>query len=174
MEKTSLFGKWDIDLLSTIVNQQGLNEILKVYRPRYVTFTDAPTWVSSSFGNFTTASAFTFITNSELSNRGLTILFQKGTKDVVIESDSEQAINQLLHGPNQNSPYKALIEDAKFLLKKCSCSLVHTLREGNRVADQLANIGVAQTEHVVFLESPLDEVRASLVDDVTGVRFERD
>ncbi|KAF5933851.1 hypothetical protein HYC85_030022 [Camellia sinensis] len=106
--------------------------------------------------------------------RGLTILFQKGTKDVVIESDSEQAINQLLHGPNQNSPYKALIEDAKFLLRRCSCSLVHTLRDGNKVADQLANLGVAQTEHVVFLEDPPDEVRASLVNDITGVRFERD
>lgn len=99
---------------------------------------------------------------------GLTILFQKGTKDVVIESDSEEAINQLLHGPNQNSPYKALIEDAKFLLRRCSCSPVHTLREVNRVADQLANMGVAQTEHV-FLEDPPDEVRASLIDDITRV-----
>ncbi|CAL5369468.1 unnamed protein product [Camellia sinensis] len=106
--------------------------------------------------------------------KGLTILFQKGTKDVVIESDSKEAINQLLHGPNQNSPHKALIKDAKFLLKRCSCSLVYTLREGNRVVDQLANMGVAQIEHVVFLEDPPDEVRASLVDDITSVRFERD
>lgn len=62
-------GKWDIDLLSNIDNQQDLNEILKVNRPRYVTFIDTPTWVPSSSGNFTTASAFTFITNSELSDR---------------------------------------------------------------------------------------------------------
>ncbi|CAL5327343.1 unnamed protein product [Camellia sinensis] len=105
--------------------------------------------------------------------KGFTILFQKDTTYVVIESDSEHAITQLLQGPNPNSPYKALIKDAKFLLRRCSCSLVHTLREGNKVVDQLANLGVAQTEHVVVLENPPDEVEAALVDDITGVRYVR-
>ncbi|GMP64868.1 hypothetical protein CsSME_00025928 [Camellia sinensis var. sinensis] len=85
-----------------------------------------------------------------------------GTRDVQIESDSEQAINQILHELAQHSPYKAPIEDARFLLKRSNGSLGHTLREGNKAADLLANMGVAQNEHVVF------------VDNMTGVSFVRD
>ncbi|KAL7172659.1 hypothetical protein ACSBR2_032189 [Camellia fascicularis] len=64
--------------------------------------------------------------------RGLTILFQRDVTNVEIETNSEQAIHQIQHGPSQNSPFKALIEDAEFLLKMCNCSLSHTLREGTQ------------------------------------------
>ncbi|GMP65273.1 hypothetical protein CsSME_00026140 [Camellia sinensis var. sinensis] len=106
--------------------------------------------------------------------RGLTILFQKGTKDVVIESDSELAINQLQNGPCLNSPYKAPIEDAKFLLKRCNCSLQYTPREGNKCADWLANMGVSQDKHVLVLEEPPEEVKALLIADLTGTSVLRD
>ncbi|GMP24108.1 hypothetical protein CsSME_00001499 [Camellia sinensis var. sinensis] len=98
----------------------------------------------------------------------------EGTRDVQIESDSEQAINQILHGPTQHSPYKALIEDAKFLLRRSNSSLQHTLREGNRAADHLANLGVDQNEHVVFLDNPPAEVATFLIDDMTGASFARE
>ncbi|KAL7212809.1 hypothetical protein ACSBR2_015487 [Camellia fascicularis] len=89
-------------------------------------------------------------------------------------TDSKLAINQIQIVPCHNSPYKALIEDAKFLLKTCNCSLQHTLREGNRCAYKLANMGVAQDEHVVLLEDPPEEVKALVIDDITGVCVERD
>ncbi|CAL5338693.1 unnamed protein product [Camellia sinensis] len=106
--------------------------------------------------------------------KGLTILFQKGSRDVQIEFDSEQAINQILHGPTQHSPSKALIEDARFLLRRSNSSLGHTLRERNKAVDRLANMGVAQNEHVVFLDNPPIEVTTFLIDDMTGVSFVRD
>ncbi|GMQ08371.1 hypothetical protein CsSME_00052119 [Camellia sinensis var. sinensis] len=106
--------------------------------------------------------------------RGLTILFQKGTKGVEIESDSELAIDQIQNGPNTHSPYKALIEDARFLLKRCDCLLRHTLREGNRCADKLASLGVEQGEHVVLLEDPPEEVKNLVIADMTGVSVLRD
>ena len=86
--------------------------------------------------------------------RGLTILFQKGTLDVEIETDATQAIKLIQDGPNHNSPYKAIIEDTKFLMKRYNCTLSHTLRKGIMVADRLANIGVEQDDHVVILEDP--------------------
>ncbi|XP_028112975.1 uncharacterized protein LOC114311106 [Camellia sinensis] len=101
--------------------------------------------------------------------RGLTILFQKGLTNVVIETDSEQAMLQIQQGPNPNSPLKALIEDAKFLLQRCHCSILHTLREGNKVVDILADLGVAQAEHVKILEDPPIEVTTLLIEDMTGV-----
>ncbi|CAL5362434.1 unnamed protein product [Camellia sinensis] len=106
--------------------------------------------------------------------RGLTILFQKGTKGVEIESDSELAIDQIQNGPNTHSPYKALIEDARFLLKRCDCLLRHTLREGNRCADKLASLGVEQSEYVVLLEDPPEEVKNLVIADMTGVSVLRD
>ncbi|XP_028105293.1 uncharacterized protein LOC114304333 [Camellia sinensis] len=106
--------------------------------------------------------------------RGLTILLQKGTLDVEIETDAIQAIKLIQDGPSHHSPYKALIEDTKFLMSRCKCALSHTLREGSRVADRLANIGVAQDEHVVILEDPLETVTALVIKDMTGVHFERD
>ncbi|KAL7211807.1 hypothetical protein ACSBR2_014628 [Camellia fascicularis] len=62
-------GNWDTNILFNLVSQQDLNEILKIYRPRFVTFPDAPTWVPSHTGNFTSASTFNFITDSDLTNR---------------------------------------------------------------------------------------------------------
>lgn len=94
--------------------------------------------------------------------------------DVEIETDANQAIKLIQDGPSHNSPYKAIIEDTKFLMKRCNCTLSHTLREGNRVADRLANIGVAQDEHVVLLEDPPEAVTALVIDDMTGAHFERD
>ncbi|KAL7241903.1 hypothetical protein ACSBR1_014475 [Camellia fascicularis] len=98
----------------------------------------------------------------------------KGIGDIQIESDSEQDINQILHGPTQHFPYKAHIEDARFLLRRSNSSPGHTLRKRNRAADLLANMGVAQNEHVVFLDNPPVEVVVFLVDDMIGVSFVRD
>lgn len=52
--------------------------------------------------------------------RGLTILLQKGTMDVDmdIETDATQAIKLIQDGPSHNSPYKAIVEDTKFLMKR--------------------------------------------------------
>ncbi|THG05943.1 hypothetical protein TEA_022600 [Camellia sinensis var. sinensis] len=110
---------------------------------------------------------------------GLTIL---GTMDVDIETDATQAIKLIQDGPSHNSPYKAIIEDTRprlFWVKQRVLGLLiprlsHTLREGNKVADRLANIGVAQDEQVVILEDPPEDVTALVIDDMSGAHFERD
>ncbi|KAL7191554.1 hypothetical protein ACSBR2_023602 [Camellia fascicularis] len=104
--------------------------------------------------------------------KGLTILFQKGVTNVEIESDSAQAISNIQQGPTHNSPF--INEDAKFLLNRCNCSLGHTMREGNKVAGKLANLGVAQDDHVVILEDSPEAVRSLLIDDMTGNYVVRD
>ncbi|CAL5341098.1 unnamed protein product [Camellia sinensis] len=106
--------------------------------------------------------------------RGLTILFQKEVTNVELETDSEQAMHQIQHGPHPNSSLKTLIEYVKFLLQRCYCSLLYTLREGNKVADRLTNLGVAQHEHAMILEDPPTKVTALLIDNMTGVSVERD
>ncbi|KAL7181716.1 hypothetical protein ACSBR1_040584 [Camellia fascicularis] len=93
--------------------------------------------------------------------------------EVKIESNSEMAINQIQNGASHSSPYKALIEHAKFLLSRCKSTLEHTLRKGNKCVDKLANLGVDQDEHVI-LDDPSASVRSPLIVDMIGVRFERD
>ncbi|KAL7211266.1 hypothetical protein ACSBR2_014197 [Camellia fascicularis] len=44
----------------------------------------------------------------------------------------------------------------------------------NKAADLLANIGVAQNEHVVFLDNPPAEVVVFFIDDMIGFSFVRD
>ncbi|GMP90230.1 hypothetical protein CsSME_00041449 [Camellia sinensis var. sinensis] len=129
------------------------------------------TWIWGYYGNLGHCSGV----EAELwaIYRGLTILFQKGTMNMAIETDAAQAIDLIQNGLSHNSPFRASIEDTKFLMARCTCTLGHTLREGNRVADMLANLGVAQTEHVVMLEDPPKAVRALVVEDMIGVSFVR-
>ncbi|XP_028108863.1 uncharacterized protein LOC114307667 [Camellia sinensis] len=288
-------GKWEIDALNDLVSPQAIQEILKLHRHRFLTFTDTLFWVGSTCGNYTTASAYKIISNQTIDEGNWTWLqkikvpqklksfiwlivktwtiysenaaspklfglkfktptggrriwkdrnklvfenqftpiqvslknirnyaheineaFQSalhpspshpslikwnsppasklklnldgcskgnpgqavyggmlhdeyGTKEVAIESDSELAINQIQDGPCHNSPYQALIEDAKFLLQRCNCSLRYTPREGNICLNQLANIRVTQDEHVVVLDHPPKDLTALLIADITGV-----
>ncbi|KAF5931774.1 hypothetical protein HYC85_027945 [Camellia sinensis] len=58
--------------------------------------------------------------------RGLTIMMQKVVTNVEIEIDSEMAMKLIQDGANNNSPYRALIEYANFLLRICKSSISHT------------------------------------------------
>ncbi|KAL7214432.1 hypothetical protein ACSBR1_026773 [Camellia fascicularis] len=61
---------------------------------------------------------------------------------VETKSNSEMTINKIHNRASGNSPYKALIEDAKFVFNKCKCIIGHILREMNKCADKLANLGM--------------------------------
>ncbi|THG00481.1 hypothetical protein TEA_002907 [Camellia sinensis var. sinensis] len=99
--------------------------------------------------------------------------FRDRTRAGLRVQSSVKNFQLILEGPCHNSLYRALIEDAKFLLQRCCCSLRHTPREGNKCADQLANIGVAQDEHVVVLDDPPENLQALLIADITGVSERR-
>lgn len=51
--------------------------------------------------------------------------------------------------------------------------LSHCYREGNKVADRLANIGVLQEVHVVFFAAPPPEITTLLHEDIMGVTTPR-
>lgn len=72
-DKVSLFlddkGHQNIEVIANIVSQQDLQVILKVHRSSFVTYNDAPTWIGSSGGNFSTASAYKLIVNHEMDKR---------------------------------------------------------------------------------------------------------
>lgn len=70
-------------------------------------------------------------------------------------------------GSAANSPYRALIEDANFLLRG-QCTLKAIPREANQSADALANLGVNQQDHTVFLEDPPSSILYFLIIDMSS------
>ncbi|CAL5357998.1 unnamed protein product [Camellia sinensis] len=77
-------------------------------------------------------------------------------------------------GTVANSPYRALIKDANFLLRCCQCTLKAIPREANQSADALANLGVNQHDHTVFLEDPPSSILSFLITDMSTVSSSRD
>lgn len=86
--------------------------------------------------------------------RGLTIIMQKGLADIELDTDSQEARTLIIDGAASSCPYRALIEDANFLLRRCKCRISYIPREANKCVDGLANLGVSQSDHFVFLEEP--------------------
>ncbi|KAL7210038.1 hypothetical protein ACSBR1_031585 [Camellia fascicularis] len=71
-------------------------------------------------------------------------------------------------------PYRALIDDANFMLKRCNYNIQYISREANQCTDTLANIGVNQTEHLVFLKDPPSSVFSFLIVDMVSASSRRD
>ncbi|CAL5357903.1 unnamed protein product [Camellia sinensis] len=100
--------------------------------------------------------------------RGLTTMLEKGMKDICIETDSKQVVKLIKDSPSQHFQYRALLEDAKFLMQRYNCTIAHIRREGNKSADGLANMGVNHQVPFVFLNDPPTEIANMLVADIIG------
>ncbi|KAI8536130.1 hypothetical protein RHMOL_Rhmol10G0232600 [Rhododendron molle] len=89
-----------------------------------------------------------------------------------VESDSTAAIDLIIGEPPQNSPHTVLIKECKALMNITGCTLRHTLREGNKVTDRLANMGVEQEDRMVSLIILPDDIISLMEADMRGVAFE--
>ncbi|GFS35862.1 hypothetical protein Acr_00g0042560 [Actinidia rufa] len=106
--------------------------------------------------------------------RGLKLIFGKDLKHVEIETDSEVAMKLLRDGPFRcGTPHRNLIEDCRELMRKTESSIKHTYREGNKVADRLANMGADQDVPMVLLLSPPAQIGDLLAADLVGIAHER-
>ena len=99
---------------------------------------------------------------------------QKGMANIQIETDSQLAMELIRDGAGVNSPYRALIEEANFFLRRYQCTIATIPREANHTADALANLGVTQQEHFLFLEDPPVSISSLLVNDMIHVGSRRD
>ncbi|KAL7265055.1 hypothetical protein ACSBR1_002914 [Camellia fascicularis] len=100
--------------------------------------------------------------------RGLTIAFEKGYKDLTIETDSLSAIELLKEGSVVSSSIRSLVEDSKFLMQRCGYTIQHVLREGNNSADSLAKLGATQAEPLVVMDEAPVEIRGLVIADMVG------
>jgi len=105
--------------------------------------------------------------------RGLELVQSQSMEALEVDSDSTTAITMINEGDSAHSPHAVLIQECKALMANTGCTLRHILREGNKVADKLANLGVDQDEKWVSHISPPDDIIPLLEADMRGVAFER-
>ena len=98
---------------------------------------------------------------------------QKGLNDIQIETDSQTALKLISNGGEGTHPYRALIEDGNFILRRCRCTIQYVPRDANQSADALANIGVNQKGNLIFLEEPPNSVSSFLVADLISANLVR-
>ncbi|KAL2937362.1 hypothetical protein RDABS01_020811 [Bienertia sinuspersici] len=106
---------------------------------------------------------------------GLELMHEMGFMKVIIQMDNAACIQSLLKEDYNGG-------DCYFILEKCgkllkfngwTIELQHCFREGNRVADALANQGVQQTEKLLIFHEIPDGLGSLLNNDIAGVALPR-
>lgn len=90
----------------------------------------------------------------------------------ILDSDLAVAVRMINEDSPLNSPYRMLAQECKALTDSMGSSLKHTLRERNKVADKLANLGVVRREDGVPCYSAGGHI-PQLEADIAGVSYER-
>nr|GMD92032.1 reverse transcriptase [Ipomoea batatas] len=100
---------------------------------------------------------------------GLRLAKAKGFRRVVMELDSKSVVTLVSGDLEDHGCYSSLVKDCRFLLGSFEqIILQHILREGNRCADHLANLGQLGEWGTVLLDSPPASIEVLLAADVAG------
>nr|GLL45961.1 uncharacterized protein LOC109163410 [Ipomoea trifida] len=100
---------------------------------------------------------------------GLRLAKTKGFRRVVLEMDSESVVALLNGDLEDHGCYSTLVKDCRFLLDSFEQrTLQHILREGNKCADHLANMGQLGEWGTVILDSPPASIEVLLAADAAG------
>ncbi|XP_019168955.1 PREDICTED: uncharacterized protein LOC109164864 [Ipomoea nil] len=105
---------------------------------------------------------------------GLKMARSWGVHWLTLEVDSEAVLNAVL-GDNESRPEaNTIIGDCKAFMRMFErCLITHTLREGNRCADALANLGQNSSWGTTILALPPEEIQSILSSDAHGVAIRR-
>lgn len=105
---------------------------------------------------------------------GLQTAWNQGYQKIWLESDSLTSVNLVKNGCSMNHSCSNLVQS---ILDLCSrewqVHIAHTHREGNRVADILANDGVHSDMFTSLLHLPPHHVMDCLRDDMSGASMPR-
>ncbi|CAL1397227.1 unnamed protein product [Linum trigynum] len=97
-----------------------------------------------------------------------------GCDNIVIESDSQLAIQLINNWRNPVHPYASLLDAIRRkIAQNWLVRIVHTYREGNRAADWLSKHSLIYPYGMHELSNPPREIGQILRDDFMGVSFER-
>ena len=104
----------------------------------------------------------------------LTLAWDRRYQRVILELDSAVVVKWLVErNVHINSHYSLLKDIFRLLDLDWEVKVCHTLREGNRGADALANIGINFPIGLHLFENAPPEVHEIILQDVAGVSFGR-
>lgn len=126
-------------------------------------------WIRGFTANFGTCSSVKAELLALL--QGLRMAWMYGVKKLIIEVDSMSVFNQMQVLARQHHLHYFTIKACQEYIYSTHWSMVteHCYREANRLADQLANLGIEQLEAFILLDHPPESVETNLVEDMLGV-----
>ena len=106
--------------------------------------------------------------------KGLQLAKERGWKKIITETDSQQPKELIETRDIENHSDRVIVEDCRSFEREMKADIIHTLREGNRVADMMTKKGINQGEKSIRVMVPPVEVVEILRDDMIGVAVPRD
>ncbi|XP_021751076.1 uncharacterized protein LOC110716749 [Chenopodium quinoa] len=99
---------------------------------------------------------------------------QQGIRKLIVQMDNKACVEAMKNANQQHGECMHIINNCRSLCNVfVSFAFVNCYREGNRVADILANIGVGFQERVVYFDDPPVEIKNFLWEDLVGVALPR-
>ncbi|KAF7809001.1 putative ribonuclease H protein At1g65750 family [Senna tora] len=100
---------------------------------------------------------------------GLELLWNKGFRKVVIECDSEAALELVVSGIAENHPCSSLVHQIRSLINRnWDLDLVHPFGEANKAADHMAKMSHILSEGLHVFCYPHEDLSSILVADLYG------
>lgn len=106
---------------------------------------------------------------------GLEMARDMGIQKLVLQLDNKACVQALKNPEYQGGECHYIIQQCRNLISVTNWEIVinHSYREGNKVADCLANLGVIQEERIRYFHTPPYEISKLLFEDIMGVTTPR-
>ncbi|CAL1354257.1 unnamed protein product [Linum trigynum] len=106
--------------------------------------------------------------------QGLQLAWRKGAQFLILESDSQSALNLIEQRSDPVHPYSMILGAIRRMIAQSwVVQLVHTYRERNRVTDWLSKHSLVYPFGTHELDKPPTSLLSMRQDDVRGVSFPR-
>lgn len=105
---------------------------------------------------------------------GLRLCWEREVDKVIVEMDSKGVVDVMADPASREEGWGSLLEDCMFLASKLTnVKFNHVLREGNRCADLLTNLGHTSNRGTTVWDDPPDELMGLLLADAGGATTRR-
>ena len=100
-----------------------------------------------------------------------------GWKKIIFKMDSQVALEMIKYGCNKTHPCKPILDSIRSLINlDWNVNLVHCLREGNRLADSMANLAHSsqvRKKGTMIYQQPPSGCRNIMSEDIKGISLPR-
>ncbi|KAK8694558.1 hypothetical protein V6N13_072106 [Hibiscus sabdariffa] len=100
---------------------------------------------------------------------GLHLAWDKGFRRILVEVDNLDVVRALQEDRGQGHSYALILLIISLLFRCWEVRMIHVLRSGNSVMDNIAKLGILGSTCVIYFEVPPPSIVHVLLGDVDGV-----